>query len=49
VVLGSTNLAAPLANWLPETSNLVDANGNFLFINPINPTRPRESYRSFQP
>ena len=45
VVLSSTNVAAPLLNWLPVTSNLFDASGNFNFTNPINPARPREFYR----
>lgn len=45
VVLSSTNVAAPLLNWLPVTSNLFDASGNFNFTNPINPARPQEFYR----
>jgi hypothetical protein len=49
VVLSSTNVAAPLLNWLPMTSNLFDASGNFLFTNPINPARPQEFYRLKQP
>jgi hypothetical protein len=49
VVLSSTNVAAPLLNWLPVTSNLFDASGNFLFTNPINPARPQEFYRLLQP
>jgi len=49
VVLSSTNVAAPLLNWLPVTSNLFDASGNFNFTNPINPARPQEFYRLFKP
>jgi hypothetical protein len=49
VVLSSTNVAAPLLNWLPVTSNLFDASGNFIFTNPINPARPQEFYRLKQP
>jgi len=45
VVLSSTNVAAPLLNWLPVTSNLFDASGNFNFTNPINPARSQEFYR----
>jgi hypothetical protein len=45
VVLSSTNVAAPLINWLPVTSNLFDASGIFLFTNPINPARSQEFYR----
>jgi len=49
VVLSSTNVAAPLLNWLPISSNLFDAGGNFQFTNPINPARPQEFYRLLQP
>jgi hypothetical protein len=49
VVLSSTNVASPLLNWLPVTSNLFDASGNFLFTNPINPARRQEFYRLLQP
>jgi hypothetical protein len=34
-----------LLNWLPVTSNLFDASGNFQFTNPINPAQPQEFYR----
>lgn len=49
VVLGSTNVAAPLMNWLPVSTNPFDANGNFLFTNPIDPARPQEFYRLVEP
>lgn len=42
-------VVAPLLNWLPISSNLFDASGNFLFTNPINPARPIEFYRLFIP
>ena len=45
VVLSSTNVAAPLMNWLPVTSNVFDASGNFLFTNPVDPNLPQEFYR----
>lgn len=45
VVLSSTNVVAPLLNWLPVSSNLFDAGGNFLFTNPINPAFSQEFYR----
>jgi hypothetical protein len=45
VVLSSTNVAAPLLNWLPVTSNVFDASGNFIFTNPFNSTQQQEYYR----
>ena len=45
VVLSSTNVAAPLPNWIPVSTNPFDANGNFMLTNPINPSQPREFYR----
>ncbi|HTX20901.1 MAG TPA: hypothetical protein VMD27_03420, partial [Candidatus Aquilonibacter sp.] len=34
-VLGSTNLALPLADWTAIATNAFDANGNFNFTNPM--------------
>ena len=45
VVLSSTNVAVPLTDWIPVSTNPFDANGNFLFTNPIDPGRPQEFYR----
>ena len=45
VLLSSTNLATPLINWIPVSTNPFDASGNFLLTNTINPARPREFYR----
>ena len=45
MVLSSTNVAAPLLDWIPVSTNPFDANGDFLLTNPINPARPQEFYR----
>jgi hypothetical protein len=44
VVLTSTNLAAPLANWTPVLTNSFDNNGNFNVTNGINPAAGRGFY-----
>jgi hypothetical protein len=43
-LLGSSNIAAPLSNWVPVFTNLFDASGNFDFTNPASPGQPREFY-----
>jgi autotransporter-associated beta strand protein len=43
-LLGSSNIAAPLSNWVPVFTNLFDASGNFDFTNPASPNQPREFY-----
>ena len=45
VVLSSTNVAAPLLNWLPISSNLFNAGGNFLFTNGIAPDELQRYFR----
>ena len=45
VLLSSTNVALPLVDWIPVSTNPFDANGNFMLTNPINPSQPREFYR----
>jgi autotransporter-associated beta strand protein len=35
-VLTSTNLALPLSQWTPITTNVFDGNGNFIFTNSLN-------------
>ncbi len=45
VLLSSTNLATPLINWVPVSTNPFDGSGDFLLTNPINPGRPQEFYR----
>ena len=49
VLLSSTNVATPLVNWLPVSTNPFDANGNFLFTNPVDPAKSQEFYRLFVP
>ena len=36
-VLGSTNVALPLTNWLRVSTNPFDGSGNFIFTNPFDP------------
>ena len=43
-VLTSTNLATPLANWTPLSTNSFDGSGNFSVTNAINPGNPRQFY-----
>jgi hypothetical protein len=43
-VLTSTNLATPLANWTPLSTNSFDNSGNFNVTNAINPGTPRLFY-----
>ena len=45
ILLSSTNVAAPLANWIPIVTNSFDANGNFDFTNPLPPGSPQTFYR----
>jgi autotransporter-associated beta strand protein len=44
VLLSSTNMAAPLADWIPVATNSFDANGNFDFTNPLPPGAPQTFY-----
>jgi len=44
ILLGSTNLATPLANWTPLATNEFDVNGNFDFTNPVNASGAQEYY-----
>jgi hypothetical protein len=43
-VLTSTNLATPLHQWLPVSTNPFDLNGGFNFTNPMNPNSPQFFY-----
>jgi hypothetical protein len=36
LVIGSTNVALPLASWQPVATNLFSASGNFTFTNAVN-------------
>lgn len=44
-VLGTTNVALPLANWTSIATNTFDANGNFLFTNSITLSTPKQFFR----
>jgi hypothetical protein len=43
-VLTSTDVALPLANWIPVETNTFDSNGNFGFTNAISPSVPKQFY-----
>jgi autotransporter-associated beta strand protein len=43
-LLGSSNIAAPLSNWMSLATNSFDTNGNFSFTNALNPGNPRLFY-----
>jgi hypothetical protein len=43
-VLTSTNLAAPLANWIPVATNTFDASGNFSATNAVNSNSTQQYY-----
>jgi hypothetical protein len=45
-VLTSTNAALPLIQWLPVTTNILNASGNFIIIvsNSFSPTIPQQFY-----
>lgn len=44
-LLGSTNLAAPMTNWIPVLTNTFDNNGNFDFTNLLNTNGPQSFFR----
>ena len=44
MVLTSTNLTTPLANWVPVLTNNYDASGNFSVTNAIVPGVPDKFY-----
>jgi len=48
-VLTTTNLAAPLAQWVPVQTNLFDATGAFSVTNTLDPNTPQLFYRLQQP
>jgi poly(beta-D-mannuronate) lyase len=45
VVLTSTNIALPLANWTAVSTNAFDGNGNFTFTNQMDPNAVQTFYR----
>jgi hypothetical protein len=44
-LLGTTNLATPVANWTRVTTNPFDASGNFLLTNSFSTNAPQYFYR----
>ncbi len=48
-VLTATNLATPLANWVPLVTNSFDASGDFDFTNAVNAGSHQEFYLIKQP
>jgi len=49
LVLTATNLALPLVQWLPVSTNQYDTSGNFSITNPIEPGVREQFYRLEQP
>jgi hypothetical protein len=43
-VLTSTNLATPLNQWLPISTNVLSATGSFTLTNPLNSALPQQFY-----
>jgi hypothetical protein len=48
-VLSSTNMAAPMAAWIPVSTNQFDNNGAFSNTIPVNSAEPERFYRLIQP
>ncbi len=48
-LLATTDLALPLTNWTLLATNVLDAQGNFVVTNGLNPDQPRQFYRLFLP
>ena len=44
-VLATTNITTPLTNWLPVSTNVFDAAGNFIATNPTAPGAPQQFFR----
>ena len=44
VVLASTNLALPLANWSALITNIFDVSGQFHYTNHVSPAKPRQFF-----
>ena len=44
VVLASTNLTVPLANWTALATNIFDGTGQFHFTNPVTSAKPRQFF-----
>jgi hypothetical protein len=48
-LLATTDLALPLTNWTPMATNVLDAQGNFVVTNGLNPKQSRQFYRLLLP
>jgi len=48
-LLASTDLTLPLTNWTLLATNVLDAQGNFVVTNVLNPYQPRQFYRLILP
>jgi len=44
-VLTTTNVATPMSRWVPIFTNSFDADGQFIFTNPINPVEGERYFR----
>jgi fibronectin-binding autotransporter adhesin len=44
IVLTTTNITLPVANWNIQMTNNFDSNGNFIFTNPVDPAVPEIFY-----
>jgi hypothetical protein len=44
IILASTNLALPLANWTALTTNTFDGGSQFYYTNPVSPAKPRQFF-----
>src|SRR5205823_5889260 len=44
VLLSSTNVAAPLVNWTPVSTNSFDGTGHFSITNAVSPSVPRSFF-----
>jgi len=48
-LLASTNLALPMSQWTPITTDLFDGSGSFRYTNAINATSRRQFFRTALP
>ena len=44
ILLGASNLATPLNNWTPLSTNPFDAGGNFAITNSVDSNQPQMFY-----
>jgi autotransporter-associated beta strand protein len=48
-LLASTNVAAPVTNWVPLQTNVFDGSGNFSTTVTVNPATPKQFFRLLVP